>query len=78
MRVIIDAGNIRRDINVPFSIYGRRDALVAIRDALNTAINAGVDPGWAKVTGDTPAPDKAVFPYDKTSEEKQVYPWVKE
>uniref|UniRef100_A0A6M3K3I7 Uncharacterized protein n=1 Tax=viral metagenome TaxID=1070528 RepID=A0A6M3K3I7_9ZZZZ len=75
MRIIIEPeGKKRADLNIPFRLYARRADFIKIRDAMNRAIEQGLDPGWISV-GENEVKDETIFPYDKTLADKPIYPF---
>jgi hypothetical protein len=77
MKLIIENNGQRREINTPFKLYAGLSDLKIIKEAVDKAIQASLDPGWVDV-GEYPAPvDTKLFPWQATADEKPVYPWTK-
>jgi len=75
MKVIVEAEGTRRFVNSSFRIYGSKEDLKIIADALLIACNGNLVQGWVNV-GETLVKDETTFPYDATAVEKPIYPFT--
>ena len=74
MNIVIDTGDKIRKINSYFLIYGGREDLTLIRDAIDEALRTDVVLGWVQVGEPTEPESKDIFPWEAKGE-KRVLKW---
>lgn len=75
MKIIIENEGQRRFINTSFKIYGNKEDLRVIRDAIDKTVDDSFGNGWVQVGEEKVVPDTTLFPWEPTADEKPVLVW---
>ena len=64
MNIAIDTGDTIRKVNSYFLIYGGRQDLETIRDAIDKVLRTNVELGWVQIGEPTAPSSKDIFPWE--------------
>ncbi len=74
MNIAIDTGDRIRKVNSYFLIYGGREDLTLIRDAIDDVLRTNVTLGWVQIGEPTEPASTDIFPWEN-KDGKKVLGW---